>query len=199
MNAKSDGLAGGTALREVACPCVSGPPASTPPDAPHRPSADQLRAAFAYDPATGILTAKATTGSRKAGAVAGHISASGYVEVSFGGKVYKAHVLAWVIHHGEWPARILDHRNTVRSDNAIDNLRLASDELNHHNLSKATARNKLGVLGVSPHRGKFRASIQRQVNGKRKQISLGTHLTVEAASAAYQKAKASVLEELSND
>lgn len=98
---------------------------------------------------------------------------------------YKAHRLAWFIHHGRWPAEEIDHINMVRDDNRLANLREASHNDNQHNRQRARADNKLGILGVSTYRGRFKAQIE--INGENRY--LGLFDTAEQAHTAYLEAK----------
>lgn len=149
-------------------------------------TAERLREVLAYDPATGVFTQKVRTSIRvKVGAVAGSLHRRGYIHITIDGRRHFAHRLAWLYVTGEWPPDQIDHRNGIRDDNRVDNLRLANKALNMQNMREACADNKTGFLGVSPRRGKFRSTIT--VNGKQKHI--GTFPTPEEAHAAYLKAK----------
>ena len=41
--------------------------------------------------------------------------------------------MIWFYHYGVWPTSKIDHRNTVKSDNDIDNLREATNQQNSFN------------------------------------------------------------------
>ena len=45
------------------------------------------------------------------------------------GVVYYAHIVAWAIHFGEWPAVDIDHESGNRSDNRLVNIREAGKSL----------------------------------------------------------------------
>jgi hypothetical protein len=82
--------------------------------------------------------------------------------------------------NGEWPAGGLDHKDGNRANNAISNLRLASDSQNQANRKGNRSRGL--PKGVTRHRtGKYQAAIK--VGGKA--IHLGLHATAERAHAAY--------------
>ncbi len=148
-------------------------------------SAAQARELLAYDPETGLLAWKITRGKAVAGRTAGFMRTSGYYKTKIGGREYLVHRLAWLIYYGEWPNDQVDHVDGCRVNNKISNLRQVSCSENHQNLKKATARNKLGVLGVCIDRGRIRADIR--VGGKLK--FLGRYQTIEEAYDAYVKAK----------
>jgi hypothetical protein len=75
---------------------------------------------------------------------------------------------------------LLDHANNVSSDDRFENLRIADRRGNRAN-SRVACNNGLGLKGVSPHRGKYTASIW--LAGRK--IYLGIFATKEAAHAAY--------------
>lgn len=152
-------------------------------------TADEARALFTYDPATGglrwrVRAARCVT----VGDDAGSIKQDGYRSVTFRRKTYPAHRIAWAITYGEWPANILDHINGDRQDNRIANLRLADVALNAQNQRRAHRGNlSSGILGVHYYRrtGRWRATIC--VNGKNQY--LGYYATAEEAQAVYIAAK----------
>lgn len=90
---------------------------------------------YSYDPLTGVITYKTSSGNMKAGKIAGHTRDDGYIII---GQVY-AHVLAWRIYYGKWPPDNMevDHLNRIRSDNRIENLVLKTRILNRHNRDDA--------------------------------------------------------------
>ena len=121
-----------------------------------------------------------------AGAAAGYVDVvSGYTRIQIENKAFLGHIIAWTLHYGEWPKEQIDHRDMVRTNNAIKNIRLASRSQNCAN-SGATVRNKSGVKGVhwSNHNKKWVASIQVRKTKKH----LGFFEKIEDAAAAYQRA-----------
>lgn len=125
-------------------------------------------------------------GAVTAGSVAGHLHAGkGYVNIKLGGKLYKAHRLAWLYVYGSFPVGEIDHVDGVRHHNWISNLRDVSSSENHQNLRKPKSNNQSGFLGVYPRRGRWAASIK--VKGK--SYFLGDFDSPEKASEAYATAK----------
>jgi hypothetical protein len=88
---------------------------------------------------------------------------------------------------GWWPEGVMDHINGNRADNRWCNLRMVDYSINNQNKRRATSRNSLGILGVSPvaKNGKFLAQIK--YGGKQRR--LGEFATPELAQAAYLAAK----------
>lgn len=58
-----------------------------------------------------------------------------------------AHRLAWLWVHGELPEHEIDHKNQIRSDNRIGNLRSATSKQNKENAPKRSS-NTSGHKGV---------------------------------------------------
>jgi hypothetical protein len=143
-----------------------------------------LRKIFDYAPDTGVLRWRvAGSRGRPAGSVAGCKVKGGYLHVEVAGKKLKVHRIAYAVHYGQWPASEVDHRNRVRDDNRIKNLRLATDADNRRNTGKPST-NSSGYKGVSwcKRSRKWRAQITA---GKKRHI--GSFGTREAAHAAYCK------------
>lgn len=142
---------------------------------------------FALDPETGWLTWKVYKSSRSAiGSRAGYVSTKdGYRRLQIDGVMYLEHLVIWLLVHGEFPTRQVDHENRTRDDNRPSNLRLATVSQNRAN-AKIRSDNTTGHRGVSPHKqtGKFNASYT--LNGRKK--SLGLYFTAaEAGDVARRK------------
>jgi hypothetical protein len=155
-------------------------------------TAEQLRGLVDYDPNTGVFVWKhrieldrhvRAWNTRYAGNITGSVNNVGYVQVNIGNHNYKAHRLAWLHVHGEWPKSQIDHINRVRTDNRIENLRLATPTENLWN-SGVRLDNKSGAKGIDWHKGarKWRARITIN-DGTR--INLGLFEVLSEASAAY--------------
>lgn len=152
-------------------------------------SAERARELFSYDPETGVITWKVSLSNRaQAGAAAGSLRTAGYIDVFVGGKRVAAHRLAWLLYHGTWPDKFLDHVNGIRTDNRMANLRQADYRLNSQNQRKAHKGSRTGYLGVTLVGEVFRSRIQ--VDGRQK--LLGDFKTPAEAYAAYLAAKRSL-------
>lgn len=139
-----------------------------------------------YDQETGVFTwLIAVNRNIKVGDLAGGKNANGYIRVCVRGRSYYAHRLAWFYMNGEWPKGEIDHRDGDSSNNRWKNLRELEHSLNLQNQRKASSNNQTGLLGVSPSRGRFRATIK--LDGRAK--FLGRFDSAEEAHAAYVKAK----------
>lgn len=139
-----------------------------------------------YDPDTGIFRWRQTRGSR---AIVGHIAGSphneGYLQIKIDGVNYLCHRLAWLVMTGHWPTRLVDHENTIGTDNRWTNLRQAGHAENAQNVHRAHEDSVTGLLGAAVFGKQFRSTIM--VKGKA--ISLGVHKSAEDAHQAYLSAK----------
>lgn len=145
-----------------------------------------LKEILHYDQDSGVFTWLESIALRiKVGSVAGSKSPNGYVYIKIGPRRYAAHHLAWLYVHGAMPEDQIDHRNLIRDDNRISNLRESDAFLNRQN-TKLQRNNTSGFKGVSGCRnGRWSAEIM--VN--RKTIRLGSFPTPAEASEAYLAAK----------
>lgn len=116
------------------------------------PTADDLRNHFDYDPATGIIKPK--VGSRSSRNRDGDKGYAGYVMVRIGGRTILAHRVIWALVHGYWPEGSVIHVNGDKSDNRIDNLRLAagnSASAHRSDEPSDTFNGKLRIRGIAYH------------------------------------------------
>lgn len=101
-----------------------------------------------YDPITGIFTRKNCHISALNGKPAGYLNQDcGYVRVKVKNILHAAHRLAWFYTHGTWPIGDLDHEDRDKSNNAIKNLRPATEEQNAYNVDRSKSNNS-GCVGV---------------------------------------------------
>jgi hypothetical protein len=101
------------------------------------------------------------------------------------GKNYQHHRLAWLYVHGAFPPADLDHRDGVRTNNRLANLREATRSENCQNAAKRND-NTSGFTGVWPVGKRWRAKVA--VDGVERHA--GYFATKELAQAAYLATKA---------
>lgn len=154
----------------------------------------RLRELFDYDEASGRLIWKVRPempGSRNAkfaGKPAGTHDSSGHLQISIDKKLYLAHRLTWLYHHGPiLEGMQIDHINGVRDDNRITNLRLATAYGNARNQRKQAGRSSR-FKGVSYHKRlrRWHASIKSATDSRK--LFLGYFDLEEEAARAYDAA-----------
>ena len=129
----------------------------------------ELKKILYFDEKTGDFTwVNDCVNKVKSGDVAG-CNKDGYIVIRVNGHLYRAHRLAWLYVHGDFPSGSIDHINHKKNDNRIENLRCVSHKENCRNQSK-NKRNKSGYTGVH-----FRKDIKKwmaniMVNGKTKTL-----------------------------
>lgn len=143
---------------------------------------DFLMSRLLYDHISGrfFWVAPPSNHLRLRGTVAGG-NGTGYTMIKIDGQKYKAHRLAWLYVYGTMPDCVIDHRDGDPFNNAISNLRLATQAQNCAN-AKPWARKSL-PKGVRENHGKFTARIRFN----RELITIGTFDTPEEAARAYER------------
>jgi hypothetical protein len=158
------------------------------------PQIDQslVRGLFGYDE-KGLYKLKSTTNS-PAGKRAHKIHKQGYKGFKINGKVIGEHRLVWVYHFGFMPS-LIDHINGDRSDNRVENLRVATNSQNICN-SRLAKNNTSGAKGViwAKDRNKWRARI---VSGVVKKW-LGSFNSYEEACKTVNNARKELHKDFAN-
>lgn len=152
---------------------------------------ERVRALLDYATLTGVFTRRVNRQSFKAGEEAGGLhKRSGYWVIVVDGVWCLRGRLAWFYTHGVWPEPEVDHKDTVKTHDWIDNLRPATNAQNIQNQLAAHRQGRSGYLGVkwSDRHQRWMATIQ--INGKRKQ--LGLFEDPHAAHLRYLEAKATI-------
>lgn len=138
-----------------------------------------------YNSESGKLFWKKCTKRIKLGDVAGCYEKNGYVKIRIFGRLYSGHRVAWALYYGEWPKGKLDHKDGNKHNNAINNLRRATNSQNQCNMG-VTKRSRSGVKGV--HWDKERSKWVAFIGIQHKSIFLGRFDVKEEAAKAYIKA-----------
>lgn len=114
-----------------------------------------------YDRETGIFTwlirnnfsaGDNIFNSRYAGKISGHTCldrqcGKKYIQIRVNNKLYKAHRLAWLYVHGEFPQHDIDHLDGDGTNNSICNLKSVTHSVNGKNL-RMPKTNTSGIVGV---------------------------------------------------
>lgn len=114
----------------------------------------------------------------------GYVGPDGYVLLTAKGhvEIKRAHLIWWS-HSGLWPTQMLDHRDRDRSNDRIDNLRVATELINAGNRPQTGKYPK----GVRHHPANKKNPYAAQITRGGKTRGLGYFKTVEEASARYQQ------------
>lgn len=149
-----------------------------------------LNTALYYNPSSGKLY---WTGINRHGVKcvpgkeAGHLNKRGYLEIRYLGKTLQAHRIAWYLHTGTDPGTMsIDHIDGNRSNNCINNLRLATITQNNRNSKKPVNAETSRYKGVSWYHRYAKWQAQIRINGK--STYLGYFCTEEEAYLAYCRA-----------
>ena len=144
-----------------------------------------LEKVLRYEPESGKLFWLVHGGRRREpGDEAGRADQrSGYINVGYKGKSYRAHRIAWYLYTGEDPGAMwIDHINGNPLDNRIVNLRKCHQPENRCN-SRAKANSTSGLKGVywCKKSKKWRA----QITKNKKVYKLGSYDDPQEAHIAY--------------
>ena len=149
---------------------------------------EELHEMLSYDTESGVLYWKNCLDSRLNGKPAGGLNPKDfYICLHIRGRMFKAHRVIWAMHYGEWPNKFIDHIDQCRSNNRIENLRLADAVENGRN-RRMGCTNTSGALGVSFHKRSQRWRATIKVRGR--EIFLGAFKEKEPAVLARKAAEA---------
>ena len=142
------------------------------------PSQERLNELFVYK--DGKLYNRTTRSNRAMkGAEAGCKKKGGYIQTVIDRKYYYAHRLIWIMHNGDIEEGLcIDHKNGIKDDNRIDNLRKVTLQENSFNTSSK---------GYYFHEKNQKWMAKICVGGVHK--NLGYFVKEEDAAQAYQVAK----------
>jgi hypothetical protein len=155
----------------------------------HRLSAERVREVLAYNPDTGDLIWRKRLGPMcNLGGPAGCVKKDGYRKITIDGVICNASQLAWLHYHGTPAPGLLDHKNGIRSDNRMSNLRPATHSENSRNVG-VRANNSSGLKGAQKFYNRYnRAKFRSTITVDKKRIFLGLFMTAEEAHEAYCRA-----------
>lgn len=134
---------------------------------------------LSYDPETGVFKYLTKRGRKNKDLTVSSKDRHGYIRVSYKGKRYLGHRVAFYLMKGFWPKQDVDHIDGNRANNKWGNLREASRSENLWN-QKVTR-------GESKYKGVVRSGRGwvAQVSKKPDKYYLGYYLSQEEAALVY--------------
>jgi hypothetical protein len=111
------------------------------------------------------------------GCVAGYIKKEGYVGIRYMGKLYLAHRLIYLYHHGNLP-EFIDHINLIKSDNRIENLRSCNRNENQRNHALKIT-NTSGYKNITWNKKNNKWQVTLDLNGKK--LYFGCYFNIDVA------------------
>jgi hypothetical protein len=114
---------------------------------------------------------------RKNGKKVGSLHPEGYIRVKLNYVTYGAHRLIFLMHYGYLP-KSLDHIDCNKSNNKIENLRVATHGENRMNIG-LQSNSKSGIKNVNWYKKTNKWLVQLGVNGKK--LHFGTYFDLEVA------------------
>jgi hypothetical protein len=149
----------------------------------------ELQSKLHYNQNTGIFT------WLKNNKQAGYKNKKGYIIININKKMYAAHRLAWIYMY-KTILGCIDHINTIKDDNRIVNLRIATLSQNGFN-RQLNKNNKSGVKGVYWHSRNKKWIAQLKVNNTK--IIFGSFSDIELAKIAINEARIKYHGEFANN
>lgn len=146
---------------------------------------EYIKSIVSYDAENGVMTWVNTPRTDLIGKAVGGVMGDGYLSAKIKGKSYLVHRLIWLYVYGYFPKSI-DHKNGVRTDNRLSNLRLADNDENVMN-QPLKSNNTSGFKGVSWHKimGKWLAYITH----KGVRMRLGYYHDINEAARVVAEAR----------
>lgn len=143
-----------------------------------------LQSILDYDPLTGVVKWKTVRSNMVKNSIAGSTNNRGYKQISLNSKTYFLHRVIWVLMFGNIPKGFyIDHINGNKTDNRLENLRLATNSQNQQN-RPAPKNSSSGYRGVTWHKQAQKWMARICYNKQRKTIGLFD--TAENAYKAYK-------------
>lgn len=149
---------------------------------------DRLKELFVYDSVTGFFKNRFSRGRASIGARAGSETGHGYRRIIIDYQKYYEHRLAWLYIFGVMPEEI-DHTDGNRSNNAIDNLRIATRSQNNWNSDRAVGQSGLRGAYLDKRSNQWYSKVQ--IGGQVKHLgcygsALEAHIVFVVMSTFHQ-------------
>lgn len=155
---------------------------------------EEMRRNFSYDPATGILLRKRFAHGkewwREVNAKHNPNLDNTWYVCTVGRRPLYVHRICWFLTYGYWPVQI-DHKNHIKNDNRLCNLREAKNGENSQNrlpFKMDSKTSKYKGIGWNQGAKKWIARINVTKEGKGRRIYLGVFNDENEAALAYNEA-----------
>lgn len=126
----------------------------------------KLKGLFEYREDGNLISKTIRAGSAyKPGDIVGTLNEDGYLQIKIESRLYRLHTLIYIYHHGAC-SELIDHIDTNKLNNRIENLRITTHTTNQWNRG-LFSNNTSGVKGLTYNKksGTWQASVM--ANGKR--------------------------------
>jgi len=151
------------------------------------PSQEELHKFFEYKEGDLYWKIKPRNSTR-IGDKAGSLDSKGYVVLKLNNLLYRMHRIIWAYHYSVIPNNLqIDHIDGNKTNNMIENLRLATNSQNKSNNKRARCDSKSNILGVCW--SKASRKWQSHIKKNNKKIYLGLFANQEDAIAARKAAE----------
>ena len=151
------------------------------------PSQEELHRLFEYKEGNLYWKIKPRNSTR-IGTKAGSLDSKGYVALKLNNSRYRMHRIIWAYHYSAIPNNLqIDHIDGNKTNNMIENLRLATNSQNKSNNKRVYCNSKSNILGV--HWSKIKRKWVSQICKNKKPIHLGYFVNQEDAIAARKTAE----------
>lgn len=137
---------------------------------------------FLYEKESGLLYRKLPNGMTRLQKCTDN---KGYVITYADKKCYKAHRIIWLLEHGKFPDKILDHINGIRDDNRIENLREA--DFTQNNANKVMRKKKSNLPKGTRIKDRPKPYVA-YIYIDKKPVYLGAFKTKDESAEAYNNA-----------
>ncbi len=160
---------------------------------------ERLKELLVYNKDTGTFTANADRANIKIGDYIGNYNRDGYFRIMIDGISYLAHRLVWLYIYGVLPEKNkdIDHKNRIRHDNRLCNLRIVSRQENLRNSNPRDG--SIGIKGITWDKSRDKWYVQIGIgNGKTKHLGRYDDLedAIKARKAGEDKYWANTPKEL---
>lgn len=150
---------------------------------------EEMKEYFSCDFENGLIYRKKILGNNRKssiGDLVGFLHSTGYVIFEFKNKKCKCHRFLFYCYYG-YISTIIDHKNGIKHDNCISNLRTGTQKQNCQNRKTSIKKRSSKLIGATWNKccQSWAAQISVTNSGIRKNIHIGLFSTEKEAHSAY--------------